>query len=162
MRIYIPLKEIIDKYKPYGANDLDIIKLFFIDNHCEDEAIKMLGELVEERTKLLNKKVSFFKEDLISCQSILFNNDVSEEDKRTLFTLATKFTYHSDLTDEDLEVIKDIFSKNEGKIKLCPVYFVCYLKNKGIELPGYYFAEYHEEMLERIIERRDDGKKNEI
>lgn len=158
----ITLQELINYFKENGVivNDLEIIELFFIKNHWENEAIKMLGRLVEIRTKSLNEKISYFKENLISCESILFNENVSEEDKRDLFNLVTKFTYICDLDEDDLNKVKQILSRS--KVKYCPIYFGAYLKTKGIVIDGWYYDDYQQEMLEKVIERRDDAKENKI
>ena len=148
----ISLESLFNKYREFNFSDFEIIELFFVKNHLEDEAVKMLAELVEKRTKFLNEKIDYFKEDLMSCQSILYNQEMKEADKRDFFTLATRFTYMRNLDDEELEQAKQIISRN--KITLCPVYFGAYLKSKGIEIKGW-CVETFLDYMEKVIERRD-------
>ena len=144
------LLEIHEKYKPYGLTDLEIIEAYFIENNIENEAIQLMNSLSQKQIKFLHEKNSYFKEDLEYCKSILYNPDMSEEDKLSLFELACRFTYLRDLNEDELKEAKRIFENN--KIRTCPIYFLTYLNSKGIvERKSF---QYELDMLDGVIKRR--------
>lgn len=146
------LEELLSKYKIFGFSDYEIIKLFFIENHCEEFGIKLLTELSQERIKFLREKNSRDIEHYEYIKAILFN-PIPQEDALKLFSLATTMTYHRDLNEEELKTAADILNKNKGKIFTCPNYFIAYLVEKGVYEHTVY--DYFKKDLENIIKFRE-------
>ena len=146
----ISLQELIETYKQYGVSDYEIIKLFFTKNKIEDQAVKMLAELSEEKIKDLHYTNSYQKEYMEYCSAILYN-EVEEKIKLELFVLAKKFLLYSNLNEDDLKRCQLIFDNN--KITICPLIFYNYLAKEKIvkkELDEFEIRE-----LENFIKRRD-------
>lgn len=149
----ITLKELYDMYHPLGETDEDIIQRYFIKNHIEDKGIKLMYELTRKRFLFLNNKIYYGKEYLFYCRVILDGNPkLTEEQRLTLYNCAITFTFYNDLSEKDLYKCKEIFET--GNVQSCPMFFVCYLQEKGCS--GTIDAKDFADNLKDVISRRDD------
>lgn len=137
----IRLEEVIAKYKPYGATDIDIIKIYFTINHIEDQAIDMLTSLCKDQIKDNHSYISFIKEYSTYNNAILDNPLLTEDEKAKLIRLSDQYLLKGYLGHDQLNLAQNIFDESYGRNShkstqsfICPMYFCVYLVSNGVNL----------------------------
>ena len=123
----IDLKTLLENKKPYES-DLDVIKSYFVANRIEEEGIRLMAELSENRVAFWRSKSSYSEEWETYLSTIFANGEMSDSERIRLHGLARTWFFFRDLDDAELEEAASLATKAE----YCPLHFVSYLKSKGV------------------------------
>lgn len=126
------LREILDKYEPWGYNDFDIIKKYFQENHYEHQAIDMLTDFSRETIKNQHRYIDTLKEMYGYSDAIMCNENVDLKIRRKLVIFYQEYLRNGELYESSLEEIKKILEKVRKDLLLFPQAFLGYLQSKGI------------------------------
>lgn len=127
------LQEIINKFKPFGVSDMEIIKYYFQVNHCEEKAVDMLTNLSKEIIAQQRNYTSVLKTHVEYGEYIMHNTEIEEETRWYLLHLYNHFITNGFLYEGELEKIKGIFENLTPKtLEAFPTVFMGYLQSKGI------------------------------
>ena len=132
----VTLQELIEDQKWNGMNDLQIIKNFFVMNDMEEEAIKMISELSEEKVNKLKHKLRIAKEWTAYLPSKCLYEDYDLDTADMLHSLELYFlTNDCKLAGSYLKWAKE----NIPNIKLPKAYFrplIEWMDDEGIRFKG--------------------------
>ena len=127
------LKEILDEFGPFGVSDFEIIKRYFLVNHFESQAVKMLTEISQatiERERAYNQTL---KDCFLYSYAFLYNKKLTNKQQIKLLSLYISFVNNGELNEYRLKEAKEIFDiLDKDNFQSCPQFFLAYLQANGI------------------------------
>lgn len=127
------LREILDKYEPWGYSEFDIIKKYFQENSCEQKAIEMLTQFSMETIKNQHTYADTLKEMYSYSNAIMCNIKIDFKVRMRIMTYYHEFLRYGELCESSLKEIGDIIAGlNPGDLQFFPQPFLGYLQSKEI------------------------------
>ena len=109
----ISLKKLIDNQDITGYSDLEIIKLWFVFNNCEQEGISIIAELSKSKTDKLERILINARSWIPILPDVIDNlkTEVNEEFAKNFSKIVNIHLLGMELNDELLEWAKDTMPK---------------------------------------------------